>query len=283
MDTGLLHRAVRAELRSLPKELADIVAAHLVMAGQLVDSDPELAYGHAEAARRRAARLPIIREATAETAYASGHYDVALTEYRALRRMTGENSFLPVMADCERALGRPQAAVKLAREADSLSLDPQAWVEMRIVESGARHDQGQTAEAIRVLRDALTRLPPQPSRSKNGERLRLPTARVHYALADLLLAEYDEAGARQHFAIAAELDVDGEIDAQEQLDLLDGVEIDFDETDDEIDFDETDDETPAAAEDQDETTTDTEPETDTAPDTEPDTAPGIDRDPEDGP
>jgi hypothetical protein len=35
----------------------------------LIDEDPELAYRHAEAARRRAARLPVVREAAAETAY----------------------------------------------------------------------------------------------------------------------------------------------------------------------------------------------------------------------
>ena len=62
---------------------------HLVVAGQLIEDDPELAYAHAEAARRRAARLPIVREAAAETAYAAGRYAVALSEFRALRRMTG--------------------------------------------------------------------------------------------------------------------------------------------------------------------------------------------------
>ena len=65
VDSRSLHAAVRAELRSLPKDLAEIVAAHLVVAGRLVDDDPELAYAHAEAARRRAARLPIVREAAA--------------------------------------------------------------------------------------------------------------------------------------------------------------------------------------------------------------------------
>ena len=103
VDTKTLHRAVRAELRGLPKDLAEIVASHLVVAGELIEEDPELAYAHAEAARRRAARLPIVREATAETAYAAGLYDVALSEFRALRRMTGTHDYLPVMADCERA------------------------------------------------------------------------------------------------------------------------------------------------------------------------------------
>ena len=124
VDSRSLHAAVRAELRSLPKDLAEIVAGHLVVAGRLIDDDPEEAYAHAEAARRRAARLPIVREAAAETAYAAGFYDVALTEFRALRRMTGTPDYLPVMADCERALGRPHNALKLAQEADRAGLDP---------------------------------------------------------------------------------------------------------------------------------------------------------------
>ncbi len=117
VDVRTLNRAVRAELRGLPKELEEIVAGHLVAAGELIDTDPQLAYAHAEAARRRAARLPVVREAAAETAYAAGEYAAALSEYRALRRMTGAPDYLPVMADCERALGNPQRALTLAREA----------------------------------------------------------------------------------------------------------------------------------------------------------------------
>src|SRR5687768_10542576 len=48
VDTKTLNRAVRAELRGLPKDLAEIVASHLVVAGQLIDEDPTLAYAHAE-------------------------------------------------------------------------------------------------------------------------------------------------------------------------------------------------------------------------------------------
>ena len=181
MDTRVLHRAVRAELRSLPKDLAEIVAGHLVVAGQLIDEDPELAYAHAEAARRRAARLPIVREAAAETAYAAGHYDVALSEFRALRRMTGSHDYLPVMADCERALGRPHNALKLAKESERLDLDPALRIEMIIVEAGARHDLGQDPEARRILDRAVHDAPPQAG-------LAQPTARLRYAYADALLA-----------------------------------------------------------------------------------------------
>lgn len=224
VDTRLLDVAVRAELRSLPRDLAEIVAAHLVVAGRLIDDDPEHAYAHAEAARRRAARLPIVREAAAETAYAAGLYDVALTEFRALRRMTGTPDYLPVMADCERALGRPHNALKLAREADRAGLDPALRIEMIIVEAGARRDLGQDHESLRILERAVDRARP-------GGVSPSAVARLHYAYADALLAANRESEARRWFASAAELDHDHQTDAQQRTDELDGFLIDYDETD----------------------------------------------------
>lgn len=223
-----MDRGVRAELRSLPKELAEIVAGHLLMAGELIDTDPELAYRHAEAARRRAARLPIAREGAAETAYAAGKFDVALAEYRALRRMTGAADYLPVMADCERALGRPQQALRLIREATGAPMAPEASIELKIVEAGARHDLGQSQEAARLLRASLTGL----GRQASAAGLRVPVARLHYALADVLLDLGKQAEAYREFVKAAELDTDGETDAQERVDQLDGLAIEFDEAED---------------------------------------------------
>jgi tetratricopeptide (TPR) repeat protein len=223
VDTRALHRSVRAELRGLPKELGDIVAAHLVVAGQLIDDDPELAYAHAEAARRRAARLPIVREAAAETAYAAGRYDVALSEFRALRRMTGVDDYLPVMADCERALGRPDAALKLAKQARGLTLDPALMAEMIIVEAGARSDLGQPAEALRILRAGI-------SDSGRSGFPRQAAARLRFAYADLLARNGSEDLAREWFGAAAKLDHEQETDAQARLDELDGLVLDLDET-----------------------------------------------------
>ena len=224
LDLRALHRSVRAELRGLPKELAEIVAAHLVAAGQLIDEDPELAYAHAEAARRRAARLPIVREAAAETAYAAGHYDAALSELRAIRRMTGANDYLPMMADCERALGRPEAALKLAKEAKQVRLDPAQRVEMILVEAGARGDLGQSAEALRILAEAADQLNPPTAPP-------IALARLRYAYADALLDRGASADARTWFQAAAKLDPHGETDAQARLDELDGLVLNVDETD----------------------------------------------------
>lgn len=212
VDEKMLPFSVRAELRGLPKDLGHIVAAHMVAAGELIDEDPELAYRHAEAARRRAARLPVVREATAETAYAAGEYAVALNEYRALRRMTGGAEYLPVMADCERALGRPENALKLAKEAASQPLDAAARVEMLLVEAGARDDMGNRAEALRLLKNAIgDKSVPKPSQ-----------ARLRYAYADLLESAGEKDAARQWFVSAGKYDVEQLLDIEDRINALDG-------------------------------------------------------------
>jgi len=198
------------------------------MAGRLIESDPQTAFAHAEAARRRASRLPIAREASAETAYAAGEYAHALNEYRALRRMTGSTEYLPVMADCERALGRPQQALKIAKEAADQDLTLETKAEMVIVEAGARDDLGQRDEARRLLRAAVM----------GTRRPAVSAARLRYAFAEMLMADGDQAEARRLLVEAAELDPEGETGAVERLDELDGMIIDFDDFDD---FDDPDD------------------------------------------
>ncbi|WP_204912904.1 tetratricopeptide repeat protein [Microlunatus spumicola] len=231
---------MRAELRSLPKELEQIVAGHLVAAGNLIDTDPELAYAHAEAARRRAARLPVVREAAAETAYAAGEWAAALSEFRALRRMTGSSDYLPVMADCERALGRPQDALKLARESADLDLEPALRTEMTIVAAGARADLGQEAEAVRMLREAVTSPPPRrtgPALTRGAaaqavEQEHQAAARLRYAYADALLATGQTDEARRMFSEAAKRDPEQLTDALQRLEEMDGLTLDLGDLDD---------------------------------------------------
>lgn len=200
-------------MKGLPTELAEQVAAHLVATGELIGTDPELALRHAHAARRRAARLTVTREALGEAAYAAGEWSVALNEFRALRRMTGDQMWLPVMADCERALGRAPAALRLVKESESVTMRPQDRVELRLVEAGARADLGQQAEALRLLRQTLSALPGRAT----GARVR-----VGYALADLLLSEGHTEDARRQFREVATWDTDGETDADERSDALSG-------------------------------------------------------------
>ncbi|OYO09601.1 hypothetical protein CGZ94_18250 [Enemella evansiae] len=213
---------MKAELRGLPADLADKVGPRLLAAGLLVDEDPELAYAHAKVARRLASRLPVVRAAVAETAYAAEDYAAALSEYRALRRMSGDDEYLPVLADCERALGRPEEALKLARQGAEADLDPATRIELRIVEAGARADLGQDAEARRLLQSEIA--------ASRGRRVPADSAaRLRYAYADRLLEAGDREAAHTWFAAAAKLDTDGVTDADERVARLEGLVIDFDD------------------------------------------------------
>lgn len=172
-----LDRSVRDQLRSLPEKLALRVARHLAAAGMLIESDPVTAYQHTLAARSRAGRLAVVREAVGEAAYASGEYAEALSELRAARRMNAAWDYVAIMADCERALGRPDRALELVGRAPKDKLSRPLLAELTIVESGARRDRNEIDAALRVLEQA-------PLQSQSREPW---VVRLRYAYADTLL------------------------------------------------------------------------------------------------
>ncbi|MCL1837776.1 MAG: tetratricopeptide repeat protein [Propionibacteriaceae bacterium] len=229
LDLRELPFGVRAELRGVGQKTAEIVGAHLLMAGKLIDTDPKLAYSHAEAARRRAARLPITREATAETAYAAGYYDVALKEFRALRRVGGgSDEYLPAMADCERFLGRTQQALALIKEGKGRHPDVPLRVELTLVEAAIRRSRGQTEEALRLLRKEIELI------GNRGSKL--ARARLRYGFADHLESSGALAQAEQWFTAVVSLDTEATTDAFERVAALQGMTITFDESEDEEDI-----------------------------------------------
>ena len=146
-----LDRATQHQIKTLEDTSAEWVARHLVMAGRLLDEEPELAFQHALAASRRGGRLASVREAVGLTAYAAGHYGEALREFRTYRRISGSNMHLPVMADCERGLGRPDRALEMARSEEAKDLDAPGKVELAIVAAGARTDLEQFDAAVSEL------------------------------------------------------------------------------------------------------------------------------------
>ena len=154
-----LDRDALRALTTLSGPNRDIVARHLVMAGQLIDLDPEAAYQHAQAAVARAGRVDVVREAAALTAYASGRYEEALREVRAVRRMRGDSSLRAVEADAERGLGHPEKAVEIIDATDVSTLDLAEQVELVLVSSGARADLGQAEGGLVIVDDALAALP----------------------------------------------------------------------------------------------------------------------------
>ncbi|MFF8548110.1 MULTISPECIES: tetratricopeptide repeat protein [Streptomyces] len=219
---------MRQELLSLPKTLADDVARNLVMVARLIDEDPEEAYAYSRIALRLASRVAAVREAAGFAAYANQKYSEALAEFRAARRMTGSADLWPVMADCERGMGRPERALAMAGEPEVRRLDKAGQVEMRLVAAGARRDMDQLDAAIVTLQS--------PELASNS--VQPWTARLRYAYADALLAAGREDEAREWFAKAAESDKDGATDASDRLAELDGVEF-VDALDDSEEIEET--------------------------------------------
>ncbi|MFF2575519.1 tetratricopeptide repeat protein [Streptomyces goshikiensis] len=217
---------------SLPKGLAEEVSKNLVMVARLIDEEPEQAYAYSRIALRLASRVAAVREAAGFAAYATQKYSEALAEFRAAKRMTGSVELWPVMADCERGLGRPERALTMAGEPEVAKLDKAGQVEMRLVAAGARRDLGQLDAAIVTLQSPeLASSSVQPW-----------TARLRYAYADALLAAGREDEAREWFGKTLEADKDGATDASDRLAELDGVEFvdamhedEVDEDDDEAD------------------------------------------------
>ncbi|HTY71107.1 MAG TPA: hypothetical protein VMI11_01640 [Actinomycetes bacterium] len=208
-----LDRATRAQLRTLPAQLADDVGRHLVMVGRLLEEDPQTAYLHAAKAQALASRVSVVREALGLAAYRTGRWAQALAELRAARRMGGHDDLVPLIADCERALGRPERALALAGDPAVARLDEAGRVEMLIVGAGARRDLGQPEAAVLALQ--VKELTPPV--------LRPWTARLRFAYADALAAVGRDAEARRWFAAAVEADVEGETDAALRLAEMDGI------------------------------------------------------------
>ncbi|WP_448639785.1 hypothetical protein [Geodermatophilus sp. URMC 63] len=181
-DARELDPAVRASLRGLESRNAERVARHLVAAGALVDEDPDLALAHARAARDRASRIAVVREAVGVAAYHAGDYAEASRELRAYRRMSGDEGYRAVLADCERAMGRPEVALRLVRDALADTSGAEELVELRLVEAGARQDLGEVSAARLVLEGALGGRPTPTAVDLTDEG----TRRLASAYADLL-------------------------------------------------------------------------------------------------
>ena len=216
---------MRGALRGLDPRSADKVAAHLVAAGTLVEDDPEAALAHARAARDRASRVAAVREAVGVAAYHAGDYAEAAREIRAYRRMSGDHGYRAVLADCERALGRPDVALRLVAEALDEKPDADEVAELRIVEAGARMDLGEDAAARLVLEGALGGRP-DPSSLAGSDPARL---RIASAYADLLTAQGDTIRGEEWLTAIAAADPDDLVGAVDRL----GIEfIDLDAGDD---------------------------------------------------
>ncbi|HSP59898.1 MAG TPA: tetratricopeptide repeat protein [Ornithinimicrobium sp.] len=208
IEAGQLDKVLRAELRTLSKDNADGTARHLVAVGRALDAeDFDRALAHAQAAAKRAGRVAGVRETLGVVHYRRGEWTKALGEFRTARRLSGQDHLLPLMADTERGLGRPERALELAAGPEVRRLPAAEQIEMAIVVSGARLDMGQPAAAVQSLRDLVIA----------GKESSPWAARLRYAYAAALEADGQDEEARRWYAKVAELDEEGDTDARQRL------------------------------------------------------------------
>ncbi len=186
----MLEASARRELRGLGRANAENVARHLVMLQRLLESDPEKAYQHARYASSHAGRVAVVRESAGIAAYLAGQYQAALGHIRAARRLSGLDLHHAIEADCERALGRLDQALKVAAAADPKFLDDLEEAEIAMVVSGVRSEKGQPEHGLIVIEDAI--------RLFRGDRETL--RRMHSVRADRLddLGRHQEADKIRH-------------------------------------------------------------------------------------
>ena len=124
--------------------------------------------------------------------------------------MNGATAYLPIMADCHRALGQPDQALKLAKSPSVVNFAPEAKAEMTIVEAGARRDMGQLDAALRTLE-----LAPLTSKSRAAWVVRL-----RYAYADTLEAAGRDTEALTWFHRTQAIDGEEITDAADRAEQL---------------------------------------------------------------
>ncbi|WP_462418144.1 tetratricopeptide repeat protein [Kytococcus sp. Marseille-QA3725] len=194
-----LGQVVWDELKTLSKENMKGVAAHIESAYLFMEEDLDAALAHAETASRRAGRVASAREALGTVHYARGEWSDAMRELRTAARLSGTSHLLPMIADCQRGLGRPEKALELGGSREASRLSPEGLVEMAIVLSGAHRDLGDAASAASLLATPASRIAPD-----NPE-----AGRLWFAYAEALAARGD-AAAEQWYAKAASVGETGE-------------------------------------------------------------------------
>jgi tetratricopeptide (TPR) repeat protein len=200
---GELRNTVRPNaLDGAARVLATAVVA-------LSEEDIEEAVRAASAAKRVAPRSAATREVLGVALYQMGDYRAARTELAAAQRLSGSTELSAMLADIERALGRPERAVALFDTVDRARMQPDTAAELLVVAASAYGDLGQPAAGVALLR-RHARWPAELS----DHHLRL-------AYAEGALAEQagDVPGARKAFTRVVEADPSF-YDAAERLERL---------------------------------------------------------------
>ncbi|MDR2348211.1 MAG: hypothetical protein LBD90_06310 [Bifidobacteriaceae bacterium] len=165
---------VKAQLRGLGEQNAELVGRHLAMVFEYLEDVPELAYQHARAAADRAGRVGVVREFAGLTSYYTERWAEAVRELRTYQRISGERHHAALLADALRGIGKPAEALDYGAAVPTAELDPDEAVELGLVLAGAQGDLGEFG----VARVALDRLGRNQLDDEQRERVRLARERI---------------------------------------------------------------------------------------------------------
>lgn len=193
-----LENDVTKELRATarPGKGDLLVKVFADAAGAYLEEDYDEAIRLGEQAKHMALRAVVPRELLGLAYYRAGRWQEAARELSAFRRLSGTAEQNAVLADCYRALGKPERALELCNEVSPGAVPAETYFEANIVAAGALADGGRIDEAIARLEE----LELQP---ENAEEHHL---RAWYALADLLERRGRFTQAREWFEAVAAAD-----------------------------------------------------------------------------
>ncbi len=130
----------------------------------------------AGAAKRKAPRSASVREILGLAHYRAEHFREALKELQAYRRISGRADQNHLMADAHRALGSPERALPLIKEALRARIPSESKAEAAVVGGSALADMGRYDEALAMLRRA----------APDSDVAEPHQLRVWYVIADIL-------------------------------------------------------------------------------------------------
>ena len=173
-----LSDAIVRELRATarPGKGEILVKVFGQAAGAFAADDYDMAVRLGDQSKHMALRAASVRELLGLAYYHLGRWQEAARELAAFRRITGSTEQNPVIADCYRAMKKPEKAIELCDEIVPGEVEPAVYYEGQIVAAGALADLGRLDEAIA----RLERLDLDPEVAGDHH------VRVWYVLADLL-------------------------------------------------------------------------------------------------
>lgn len=173
------------------KVFADAVAAFTA-------GDLEEAIRLGDQAKHIALRAVPAREFLGLAYYQAGRWQEAARELSAFRRLSGSDSQNPVIADCYRAMNKPEKAIELCDQMDPQKVEPAAFYEGAIVAAGALADLGRVDEAV----SRIKKLDLDPPEAQTHH------IRAWYMLGDLLERQGRFTQAREWFEAVDAADPD---------------------------------------------------------------------------